>query len=114
MRWINMEWKDANRLCVFIFFKYMGCYLVVIGKLHNNECLIHIFTGEVINDTPNIFNKSKYYGWYKDIRNHFSPVLINTTHKNVHFFNQIKGNIPRSGTIDQKNDKSSLILLSVL
>ena len=34
--------------------------------------------------------------------NQFSPVLINTTHENVHFKIQIKGKIPRSGIIDQK------------
>ena len=27
---------------------------------------------------------------------------IDTTHESVHFFNQIKGNITRSGTIDTK------------
>ena len=31
-----------------------------------------------------------------------SPVLINTAHENVHFWNQIKGNIHRSEFIDQK------------
>ena len=32
--------------------------------------------------------------------NHSSPILINTTHTNVHIFNQINGEIPRSGVID--------------
>ena len=45
---------------------------------------IYIFTGEVINVTPNIFNKSQYYCWYK-MEESISPVLINTAHENVHF-----------------------------
>ena len=32
----------------------------------------------------------------------FSPVIIDTTHKNVHFFNQINGKITRNGVIDPK------------
>ena len=63
----------------------MGWSLGVIGKLYNDECLIYIFTGEVLNGTPNIFNKSWYKFWYKDVRNQFLPVLINTTHENVNF-----------------------------
>ena len=43
-----------NGLCVSIFIKDMGWYLGVIGNLLNYECLIYIFTGEVLNDTPNI------------------------------------------------------------
>ena len=59
IEWTELNWnvKDANWLYVSIFFKYMGWYLVVIGKLHNYECLIYILTGEVLNVTPNIFNK---------------------------------------------------------
>ena len=29
----------------------------------------------------------------------FSPILINTSHKNVHFLNQINAKIPRIGVI---------------
>ena len=47
--------SDENGLGVYIFFKYIGWYLGVIGKLHNNECLIYVFTGECFNGTPNIF-----------------------------------------------------------
>ena len=43
----------------------MGRYLGVIGKLHNDECLIYIFTGEVINGTTNIFTNSQYNCWFK-------------------------------------------------
>ena len=52
--------KDSNGLCLSIFFKCMGWYLRVIGNIHNDECLIHIFTGGFINGTPNIFIYSKY------------------------------------------------------
>ena len=59
----------------------MGWYLGVIGKIHNDECLIYTFTGKFENSTPITFNKKLYHS----LRNQFSPILINTTHKNVHF-----------------------------
>ena len=34
--------------------------------------------------------------------NHFYPVMIHTTHKDVNFKNEIKGNIPRNSVIHQK------------
>ena len=71
----------------------------VIGKLQNDEYLIYIFTGKFQNGTWIIFHKTIYHCWYKYLRNHFSPVIINTTHKNIHFFNQINGEIPGSGVI---------------
>ena len=37
---LNWNEKDANGLCVYIFLKDMVCYLGVILKLHNDECLI--------------------------------------------------------------------------
>ena len=40
--------RYENGLYGYIFIKDMGCYLGVIGKRHNNECLIYIFTGEVL------------------------------------------------------------------
>ena len=46
---------NANELCVSIFIKYIGWYLVVMGILHNEECHIYIFKGEVQYCTPNIF-----------------------------------------------------------
>ena len=61
-----MNWRgtDANGLYVSIFLKKMGWYLGVIGKLHNDECLIYIFTGKVQNGTPGVFNKILYHCWY--------------------------------------------------
>ena len=52
---------------------------------------IYIFTGKVLNGTPNIFTNSQYHCWYEDSRNQFSPVLINTTHENSHFKIKLKG-----------------------
>ena len=52
-----------------------------------------------LNGTPIIFNKIIYSSWYKELRTHFSPILINTSHNNVHFLNQINGEIPRNGVI---------------
>ena len=49
---LNWYWKDVYGFCVSIFSEYMGDYLLVIEKLHNNECLIYIFIGEVISVTP--------------------------------------------------------------
>ena len=62
-----MNWKtsDVNGLCISIFLNRMGWYLVVIGNIHNDECLIYIFTEKVENGTPIIFNKILYYSWYK-------------------------------------------------
>ena len=59
--------------------------LGVIVKLHNDECQIDIFTGEVLNGTQNIFTNSQYHCWYTYLRDKFLPVLIITTHDNVHF-----------------------------
>ena len=63
----------------------MGWCLGVIGKLHNDTFIIYIFTGKVQNVTSSIFNKSHYHFWYKVLKNNFSPVMIDTTHNNVHF-----------------------------
>ena len=62
-----MNWKtsDVNVLCMSIFLYNMGWLLGVIGKIHNDECLIYIFTGNVENGTPLIFNKTIYPSWYK-------------------------------------------------
>ena len=83
----EMNWKtsDVNGLCNSIFLDNMGCFLGVIGKLHNDECLIYIFTGNVENITPIVFNKTLYRYLYKYLRTHFLPIFINTSHKNVHF-----------------------------
>ena len=59
----------------------MGWYLGVIGKLHNDEYLIYIFTGEFLNGTPKIFNKLQYHFWYKESKNQFLTVFIDTTQK---------------------------------
>ena len=53
----------VNGLCISILLNKMGWYLGVKGKLHNDECLIKIFTGKVENGTTIIFNKTLYYYW---------------------------------------------------
>ena len=58
MQWNNTEQKSENILCVSIIFKYTVCYLIVIGNIQNDECLIYIFKGGVLNGTTNIFNSS--------------------------------------------------------
>ena len=62
-----MNWKTSyvNGLCVSIFLDNMGWFFGVIGKFHNDEYLIYIFTGNVENGTPIIFNKTIYSSWYK-------------------------------------------------
>ena len=60
----------------------MVLYLGVIGKLHNNECLIYTFTEKAQNVTPIIFNKTLYNLFYKNLKN-FSPVMIDTNHTNI-------------------------------
>ena len=59
----------------------MVWYLGVMVNIHNDRCLIYTFMGEVLNDTPNIFNKQYYYFWYKELRNQFLSVMIYTTPK---------------------------------
>ena len=58
-------WKtlNVNGLCIPVFLNQMRWYLVVIVKLHNDECLIYIFTGKVENGTLVIFNKTVYHSW---------------------------------------------------
>ena len=92
---------QMNCVCS-IFIKDMESYLGVIGKHHNDKCLINIFTGEFLNGTQNIFTNSQYHFWFKELRKQFSPVLINTTHENIHFLNQVKGEIPICGIIEPK------------
>ena len=60
---------------------------------------IYIFTGEVLNGTPDIFTNSQYHFWYKYLRNQFYPVLINTKYDNVNFKDKVKGDIPISGKL---------------
>ena len=81
---MNCKGTDANGFCVSILLKNLGCYLGVIGNLHNDECLIYIFTGKVQNGTPSIFNKKVYHCWYKELRNKVSPLIVGTTQENVH------------------------------
>ena len=58
---INCKGTDENGLCVSIFLKNMGWYLVVIGKLQNDECLVYIFTSKIQNGITGIFNKTLYH-----------------------------------------------------
>ena len=62
----EMNWKisDVNGFCVSILLDKMGCYLGVIGKLHNDEFLIYIFIGKIENGNLIIFNKTLYNYWY--------------------------------------------------
>ena len=57
LNWIGLERNgtDENGLCVSIFLKNMGWCLGVIRKLHNDECLIYIFTGKIQNGNLSIF-----------------------------------------------------------
>ena len=68
-----MNWKtsNVNGLFIYILLDKMGWFLGVIGKPHNDECLIYIFTGNVENGTPIIFNKIFYSYWYKELRTNF-------------------------------------------
>ena len=97
-----MNWKTSyrNGFCIQIFLDNIGWFLGVIEKLHNDECIIYIFTGNVENGKPIIFNKTIDSSWHKELRTHFSPILINTSHNNIRFKNQTNGEIPRIGEID--------------
>ena len=68
--------RDSNGLCVSILIKYMEWYLVVIGKLHNEECLIYIFIREIKYDTPNILKNSHYNSLFKELRDQIFQLLL--------------------------------------
>ena len=76
---------NENGLRVSILLKKMVWYLDVIEKLQNYEYLIYIYTDKVKNGGPIIFDKTLYHYWYKELSNHFSPVMIDNTYKNVHY-----------------------------
>ena len=44
---INWKTPDINGLCITIFLDKMEWFLVVLGKLHNDECLMYIFTANI-------------------------------------------------------------------
>ena len=49
-----------------------------------------------------MFIDLQYNSWYTELRDNFSPDLVKKIHDNVCFLNQVKGKIPRCGTIDPK------------
>ena len=49
---MNRKASNVNGFCISIFLDKMVCYLGVIGKLNNDDCLIYIFTEKVENGTP--------------------------------------------------------------
>ena len=55
---------DTNSLYVFLSIRDIGWYLLVIGKLNNAKTLLYIFTGEVIDVTPNVFSEKQYDSWF--------------------------------------------------
>ena len=57
---MNWETSDVNGLCISIQQDNMGLFLCVIGKNCNGGCLIYIFTENVENGNPIIFNKTLY------------------------------------------------------
>ena len=78
----------------------MRWYLGVIGRLHHEENLIYILKREVTNGTPNIFKEIHNDILFQHLRYHLFPIIINTTSDGVHFLNQIKREVPRSGKVD--------------
>ena len=57
----------------------MVCYLGVLGRLHDEETLIYMFTGEVTNGTPNILKGIQYESWFQHLRDQFCSIIIDTT-----------------------------------
>ena len=47
-----------------------------------------------------MFNKILYHSQYKQLNNESSYIMINPTNKNVHFYNQINGEISSSAVFD--------------
>lgn len=41
--------RSAHLLCASIFIEYIGCYLVGIGRLNNEECHVYVCSHEKLN-----------------------------------------------------------------
>ena len=63
----GIKWgkRNKNGLCVSVFIKYMGLYLGLIGRIHDSDCLIYIFTSSYIDGNPKVFNNSQYNCWFE-------------------------------------------------
>ena len=94
--------RDANGSCVPVFIIDMGWYLWVIGRLHNDETLVYLFTGEVIDGTPNISSERQDVSWFQQLRYQFLPILINTTSDGVHFFESVERKISKKWKNEQR------------
>ena len=44
---LNWKTSSVNGLCISFLLNNMGWYLGVIGKIHNDECLIYMIKGKV-------------------------------------------------------------------
>ena len=82
--------------------KEMVWYVRVVGRQHNEIIIISIFIGEVKYVTPIIFSVEQYHSWFQQLRDQFSPILVNTANDHVHFLNQVKGKVPICVTIYPK------------
>ena len=98
---MNWNGKDANGLCVSIFLKATVCYLGVIGKFHNYECLIYFSHVNLSMVIQLYFINCIIIVVINNKGIKFSPLIIGTTHKNVDLLNKINGKITSNGVIDQ-------------
>ena len=72
----------------------MGWYLGVIGRHHNQKCniYIYIYSQKKFNISLQIYlHNSMFNRWFQQLRDKQSTVIINSTHRNVHLLNQVKG-----------------------
>ena len=76
--------------------------------------VLYIFTGEVKDDTPNLFTNYQYNSFSQPLRGQFLPVLFNTTYDNVRFLKKIKGKIPICGTIDTNTVNEHYFVINIL
>ena len=47
--------RSAHLLCASIFIEYIGCYLVGIGRLNNEECHVYVCSQEKLNMALQIY-----------------------------------------------------------
>ena len=57
--------------------------MVVIGRLYNELCLIHISIVEVHYVTSNTFSDEQYHSLFQQFRDQFSLIVIHTIYENA-------------------------------
>ena len=99
-RKINWDTRNENLIFAEINIRDLGWYLVVFGRVHNYDLLLCIFIETVSCGLLDIFSVKNYTVWFNELWKYYSPLLIDTTSKDIIFCNQGGGIIPIPGKFD--------------